>query len=74
MLDTYDTIILSDVARSSLTDRQMNSIATYVRDLGGGLIFAGGENTYGEAGYSKTVIEEALPVTFDLKRSRTPSP
>ena len=68
VLETYDTIILSDVARSNLTDRQMNSIATYVRDLGGGLIFAGGENTFGEAGYSKTVIEEALPVTFDLKK------
>jgi Ca-activated chloride channel homolog len=68
VMDGYDTIILSDVARSSLTDRQMNSIATYVRDLGGGLIFVGGENTYGEAGYSKTVIEEALPVTFDVKK------
>jgi Ca-activated chloride channel homolog len=68
VLDGYDTIILSDVARADLTDRQMNSIATYVRDLGGGLIFAGGENTYGEGGYSKTVIEGALPVTFDLKK------
>src|SRR5262249_1076925 len=60
VLDGYDTIILSDVAKSSLTDRQMNSIATYVRELGGGLIFAGGENTFGEGGYSKTVIEDAL--------------
>ena len=50
VLDTFDAIILSDVARSSLTDRQMNSIATYVRDLGGGLIFAGGENTLWRSG------------------------
>jgi Ca-activated chloride channel homolog len=68
VLDAYDTIVLSDVAKSNLTDRQMNSIATYVRDLGGGLIFAGGENTFGEGGYSKTVLEETLPVTFDLKK------
>src|SRR5438874_199233 len=67
-LDGYGTIILSDVAKADLTDRQMNSIVTYVRDLGGGLIFAGGENIYGEGGYSKTVIEEALPVTFDIKK------
>ena len=68
VLDGYDTIILSDVAKADLTDRQMNSIVTYVRDLGGGLIFAGGENTYGEGGYSKTSLEDALPVTFDIKK------
>jgi len=68
VLDSYDTLILSDVARSSLTPAQMNSIATYVHDLGGGFILAGGENNFGEGGYSETVIEEALPVTFDIKR------
>jgi hypothetical protein len=42
---------------------------TYVRDLGGGFILAGGENTYGGGdGYSETDIEKILPITFDAKR------
>ncbi len=72
-LDGYDAIVLSDVARNSLSDTQMKSVATYVRDLGGGFILAGGENNYGDGGYSKTVIEEVLPVTFEAKKEKPDS-
>jgi Ca-activated chloride channel family protein len=69
-LDAYDAVVLSDVARNSLSDQQMKTFATYVRDLGGGFILAGGENNYGEGGYSKTVIEDVLPVTFETKKEK----
>jgi Ca-activated chloride channel family protein len=72
-LDAYDAILLSDVARNSLNDQQMKMLATYVRDLGGGFILAGGENNYGEGGYSKTAIEEVLPVTFETKKEKPDS-
>src|SRR5215471_7861228 len=72
-LDAYDAIVLSDVARNSLTDQQMKAVATYVRDLGGGFILAGGENNYGEGGYAKTAIEEVLPVTFEAKKEKPDS-
>ncbi len=72
-LDAYDAIVLSDVARNSLTDQQMRTMATYVRDLGGGFILAGGENNYGEGGYSKTVIEDVLPITFETKKEKAES-
>jgi uncharacterized protein YegL len=48
----------------------MKTLATYVGDLGGGFILAGGENNYGEGGYSKTVIEDVLPVTFEAKKEK----
>jgi uncharacterized membrane protein len=68
-LDAYDAVVLSDVARNSLNERQMTALAAYVRDLGGGFVLAGGENTYGgEDGYSETEIERILPVTFDARR------
>jgi Ca-activated chloride channel homolog len=68
-LDAYDAVILSDVARNSLSNQQMRALATYVRDLGGGFILSGGENIYGgEDGYSETDVEKILPVTFDAKR------
>jgi uncharacterized membrane protein len=72
-LDAYDAVILSDVARNSLSDAQMKTLATYVRDLGGGFILAGGENNYGDGGYSKTAIEEVLPVTFEAKKEKPDS-
>jgi Ca-activated chloride channel homolog len=72
-LDNYDALVLSDVARPDLTDAQMNAIVTYVRDLGGGFVLAGGENNYGENGYSHSEIEKVLPVTFDTKKERPKS-
>ena len=69
-LDAYDAVILSDVERKDLTDSQMQTIATYVRDLGGGFLLAGGENTYGKEGYTGSTIEEILPVTFETSKER----
>jgi uncharacterized membrane protein len=63
-LDTYDAVILSDVDPKQLSTAQMQSLATYVRDLGGGFILAGGEHVYGAGGYSGTAIEDLLPITF----------
>jgi uncharacterized membrane protein len=69
-LDAYDAIVLSDVPAGSLDSRQMRAIASYVQDLGGGLIVAGGENTFGAEGYSGTDVEKVLPVTFDAAKPR----
>ena len=41
--------------------------------MGGGFILAGGENNYGEGGYSKTTIEDVLPVTFEAKKDKPDS-
>jgi uncharacterized membrane protein len=64
-LDNWDEIILSDVDPRTLSISQMQSMATYVRDLGGGFVLAGGEHTYGEGGYSGTPVETLLPITFE---------
>ena len=42
----------------------------FVRDHGGGLIFAAGQNTYGQEGYAKSEMERLLPVKFEAKRKR----
>jgi hypothetical protein len=67
-LDSYDAVVLSDVDPKSLSSAQMSSVETYVRDLGGGFILAGGENIYGKEGYSNSSIEKTLPVTFDTRK------
>jgi len=66
----YEAVILSDVDAKDIGATSMEAMSTYVRDLGGGFIFAGGDNVYGEGGYSKTPVEELLPVTFEIKKPR----
>ncbi len=68
--DEYDLLLLSDVPRSGLNDAQMLSILAWVRDSGGGFVFAAGESSYGEEGYAETDIEEILPVWFRVNEKR----
>ncbi len=67
-LHRYDGVILSNVSSLKLTRAQMVNIRDYVRDQGGGLIMIGGEESFGLGGYYRTPIEEALPVTMDVKQ------
>ena len=67
-LQKYDGVVLSNVSSLKLTRPQMAQIRDYVRDYGGGLIMVGGEESFGLGGYYRTPIEEALPVTMEVKQ------
>jgi uncharacterized membrane protein len=67
-LQKYDGIILSNVSSLKLTRAQMGHIRDYVRDAGGGLLMIGGEESFGLGGYYRTPVEEALPVTMEVKQ------
>ena len=67
---SYDAVIVSDVPRTALDDQRMRALATYVRDFGGGLVYAGGETTYGESGFSGSELERVLPVEFKAQEKR----
>src|SRR5438132_1222484 len=67
-LQKYDGIVLSNVSSLKLTRTQMTHIRDYVRDGGGGLLMVGGEESFGLGGYYRTPIEEALPVTMEVKQ------
>ncbi len=69
-LENFEAVILSNVSATSLTMRQMDLVRTYVRDLGGGLIMLGGEQSFGLGGYYKTPIEEILPVRSDFEKEK----
>jgi Ca-activated chloride channel family protein len=64
-LDGYDLVILSDVPRAALADRQMQALEGFVRD-GGGLLMAGGAGSFGSGGYEGSRLEALLPVRLDL--------
>ncbi|MCA9936003.1 MAG: VWA domain-containing protein [Ardenticatenaceae bacterium] len=73
-LSNYATVILVDVNAKNLTPRKMETLQSYVRDLGGGLVAVGGPESYGMGGYFRTPLEETLPVDMQIKdQERFPS-
>lgn len=69
-LERYDFVILSDASADQVSLTQQEALESYVRDLGGGFLFAGGENGYGLGGWYHTTIERILPVRMDSEKRR----
>ncbi len=63
----YDSVILANVPATTLSPERMETLQTYVRDLGGGLIVIGGPDSYGAGGYFQTPLEETLPVEMQIR-------
>ncbi|MDP9001540.1 MAG: VWA domain-containing protein, partial [Myxococcota bacterium] len=68
--ERYDFIVLSDITADRVSLTQQETIEQYVRDLGGGFLFAGGEHGYGLGGWHHTTIERILPVRMDAEKRR----
>jgi Mg-chelatase subunit ChlD len=66
-LSAYKSIITCNVSAENLSDGFLNSLDSYVKDMGGGLIATGGENSFALGGYYRTPLEKVLPVQMELK-------
>lgn len=66
----YDLVVLADIPAKDLFPSQMDAMAKYVKDFGGGLLLLGGDSSMGPGGYARTPIEEVSPVGFDLTKER----
>jgi Ca-activated chloride channel homolog len=64
-ISRYDFVVVSDVEKAKLELSAQDLIERYVRDLGGGFLFAGGESSFGLGGWHNTTIERILPVRMD---------
>ena len=67
-LQNYDAVILANVPRgpSGISEEQQKMLATYVHDMGGGLVMIGGEESFGAGGWGGSKLEEVLPVNMDI--------
>lgn len=73
-LREFDSVMLVNVPANKLTETNMKELQSYVKDLGKGMVMVGGEESYGMGGYSRTPLEEMLPVDLQLPAElRTPS-
>lgn len=66
-LEAYESVLLANVPASRLTERRMELLETYVRDLGGGLVLSGGPDSFAPGGYFQTPLEAALPIDLQLR-------
>lgn len=66
----FDVVVLSDIRASDISASQVDALASYARDFGGGLLLMGGDRSMGPGGYARTAIEEVSPLSFDLKQER----
>lgn len=62
----YTAVILDNVPADTLTFGIMDNLEQYVRDMGGGLVMIGGDQSFGAGHYLKTPVEKALPVFMDV--------
>jgi len=67
-LARYDGVILSNLPATRLDKATMASLRDYVRDQGGGLVMVGGDESFGLGGYYGTPVEEALPVSMEVRQ------
>ena len=65
----YRAMILGSVEASFFTQDQLNMIADFVSQRGGGLLALGGRNSFREGGYEGTPLAEAFPVFLDTEIS-----
>ncbi len=66
----YSTIILANIPAATFTDEQQQALATYVKDMGSGLIMLGGNEGFGAGGWIGSPVEEVMPVSFEIKHKR----
>ncbi|HYD48930.1 MAG TPA: VWA domain-containing protein [Terriglobales bacterium] len=65
-------VALEDITAADLSAGDGAALERFVRDRGGALLFAGGEQSYGDAKFQGSAIERLLPVTLEPYRPRRP--
>ena len=69
-LQPFDTVLLADVPREHFSDDQIQMLVRNTQNLGSGLVMLGGPNSFGAGGWTNTLLEEAMPVDFQIKNAK----
>jgi Ca-activated chloride channel family protein len=68
-LGRYDLVVLADVPRAALGDGTLVALDSFVRG-GGGLLVAGGTQSFGPGGYTGSRLEAMLPLRLEIPDKR----
>ena len=77
----FDAVILANVARSSglessetdisgFSDAQIKILVDNCEKLGCGIVMMGGERAFGAGAWTNSLLEEAMPVDFQIKNDK----
>ena len=66
-LPTVATVILDDIATSTMSEQAWRILARAVRANGTGLVVLGGPRSFGAGGYRNSTLEKLLPVTSEAR-------
>jgi uncharacterized membrane protein len=71
-LQNYDAVIMANVSAGAggIDSQQDQMLASYVHDMGGGLLMIGGPETFGAGGWQGSQVEKVLPVDMDIPARR----
>jgi len=61
----YRGLVLGSVEASFFTHDQLQMIADFVSERGGGVLFIGGHSAFAEGGWAGTPVEEVMPVLLE---------
>ena len=65
-LERYDLVVLIDTPRDAVPRDAESAIDQYVRTLGGGVLFIGGERALGAGGWQSAPIADLFPVDLEV--------
>lgn len=69
-LDVVRCVVLEDVAAADLPNGALQTLHHWVQNLGGGVLMTGGRASFGVGGYHRSPLEDALPVTMELREEQ----
>ncbi|MBN8245934.1 MAG: VWA domain-containing protein, partial [Verrucomicrobia bacterium] len=69
-IQSYDAIVLGNVAAGDLGRDGMSLLESAVRDFGVGLVAIGGDQAFAAGGYRNTPLEATLPLDMELSSKK----
>jgi uncharacterized membrane protein len=64
-LFSYRALVIGSIEAGFFTPDQLQMIADFVSERGGGLMMIGGRHAFSEGGYARTPLADVLPVILD---------
>lgn len=66
-LSGFTGVVIENVPAEKIGQTGMETLAAWVREAGGGLMFTGGRASFGPGGYYRSPLEPVLPVSMELR-------